>query len=396
MTTTAAPVAASPSATAPRRTRAIGAWVAIVAGFLVVGAVLAAIAGVSTLPAQGRLDPEAAGPAGGRALAQILADQGIDVVVARDRAAAVDALAAGTATLAITDTAALSDETLTDLVDAAADAVVLEPRSRDLRLLWGAEPAGAGFDAVAPQCALPEAGRAGELTPGFLFTPGDDSGVTACYPDGDAAGLLVSDDDGHRLVAVDGSALFTNESLAVGGNAALGIGLLGHHPRLVWYVPTFADSDVAAAPTLGELTPAWVTPAMLLLVCAAVAAAIWRGRRFGPLVAENLPVTVRAGETTEGRARLYAAAGDPTHAADELRIASLRRAARTLGLGPGTPAHAISDAVAAALGADRAVVRGILVDRTVADDRALVEIADSLRELDLRLTRTTRPERNTR
>ncbi len=36
-----------------------------------------------------------------------------------------------------------------------------------------------------------------------------------------------------------------------------------------------------------------------------IAAAFWRGRRFGPLVVENLPVTVRASETMLGRARLY-------------------------------------------------------------------------------------------
>lgn len=374
------------------RTRAVGTWAAIAAGALVVGAVLAAIAGVSQLPAQGLLDPEAAGPDGSRALARILEDQGIEVVVTRTREDAA-AAADGPATLVLTGTAVLSDEALREVVATADDVVLIDPRSRDLRLLFDAEPAGVASGALSPGCAAAEARRAGALEVGALFTPS--AGTDACYRDGDAAGLLSRGDGGRRLVAVDGSALFTNEALAQDGNAALGIGLLGHRPRVVWYLPSPADSDIAAPPTLGELTPPWVTPAMVLLAGAAAVAAVWRGRRFGPLVPENLPVTVRAGETTQGRARLYAAAGEPTHAIDELRIATLRRAARVLGLGESTPAAAVSDAVAGALGADRTAVRGILLDRPARDDRELVELADRLRELDLRLSAATRPERNT-
>ena len=56
-------------------------------------------------------------------------------------------------------------------------------------------------------------------------------------------------------------------------------------------------------------------PVIVLLLTAGLAAAIWRGRRFGPLVPERLPVTVRAAETTEGRARLYAHARDAVYSA---------------------------------------------------------------------------------
>ncbi len=111
--------------------------------------------------------------------------------------------------------------------------------------------------------------------------------------------------------------------------------LLGRHPTLVWYMPGIGDSDLADSnPSLGELTPPWVSPVIVLLLLAGVAAAIWRGRRFGPLVSERLPVTVRAAETTEGRGRLYAHARDALHAADQLRIGALGRLSRLLGLGP--------------------------------------------------------------
>jgi hypothetical protein len=122
-----------------------------------------------------------------------------------------------------------------------------------------------------------------------------------------------------------------------------------------------------------------------------VAAGIWRGRRFGPLVAERLPVTVRASETTEGRARLYARSRDALHAADRLRIGGLRRVARTLGLGPGASAIEISDAAAERLGWDSAVVRAILIDEVPATDAELVDLHDRLQILERAAREAVRP-----
>ncbi len=148
-------------------------------------------------------------------------------------------------------------------------------------------------------------------------------------------------------------------------------------------MPAPADADPGAAPpTLSDLTPPWVTPAIALLLLSALTAAIWRGRRFGPLVTERLPVTVRATETTEGRARLYATARDAPHALDELRRASRTRLVRLLGLAARTSPPDVADAVAERLGADRSRVRGILVDDVPRTDRDLVAAADRLRDLE--------------
>jgi hypothetical protein len=139
-----------------------------------------------------------------------------------------------------------------------------------------------------------------------------------------------------------------------------------------------------------------VTPALVLLLLAGLTAALWRGRRFGPLVAERLPVTVRASETTEGRARLYAASRDAAHALDELRRATRRRLVRLLGLSPRTPSKHIADAVAERLGADRAVVHGILIDDLPRTDRDLVAASDRLRDLETSVRATLRTERTPR
>ena len=50
--------------------------------------------------------------------------------------------------------------------------------------------------------------------------------------------------------------------------------------------------------------------------------ALWQARRLGPVVAERLPVVVRAAETVEGRGRLYRARRARDRAAAALRAAS--------------------------------------------------------------------------
>ncbi|WP_235566825.1 DUF4350 domain-containing protein [Microbacterium sp. Root61] len=375
----------------PSRRRGLLGWAAIVVALVVVGVAGALLSGAGQWAQRDVLDPDSAGPQGTRALAQILRDQGIEVEVVRDREAVLEALAAGPATLALADSPLLSDDALETVMDAATDVVLIDPRARGLRLLFpDALPGGAApLGGVDPSCSAEVADRAGPATIGTVFLPGD--GTKGCYPVDEAFGLLLGDGS----AAVDGRAVLTNEHLAEEGNAALGVGLLGSRPRLVWYVPGLGDVDpVEGAASLGELTPPWVSPAIVLLLGAALAAAIWKGRRFGPLVAERLPVTVRASETTEGRARLYARARDAVHAADQLRIGTLERIARMLGLGPVASAGEIADAAADRVGADPRVVRGILLDDLPTTDAQLVALSDRLHELETAVRNAVRPERN--
>ena len=323
------------------RGRRVGGWIAIVIVLVLVGGIGVVLAGLSQWAQRDALDPDSAGPNGARALAQILREQGIEVVVARDRAAVRDALSPG-ATLVLQDMPALSDAGVRTVSEGFDDVVLIEPRARTLRLLLpGSSPAGFAADqAVAPGCDLPEAERSGSVAPGAVYQPGSD--VEACYPSADAYGLLLSEDRGRRVSAVDGRTLFANQSLAENGNAALAVNLMGRHPLVVWYVPGAGDTDVTGDPTLGDLTPPWVSPVIVLLLVAGIVAGVWRGRRFGPLVPERLPVTVRASETTEGRARLYARSRDAVHALDQLRISALGRLSRVLSLGPAASAGSSS------------------------------------------------------
>lgn len=398
---TAAEVAPAPrtDAPAPRpgRGRRVATWILLGVALLVVGAIGASIAAGGEWSRRDQLDPESAGPAGTRALAEILRDHGVEVRVVRDRAAAAAELDGQPATLVVGDTPALSDAGLRAVTDRAADIVLIDPRARSVDLLLpGSDTAGFAPEGLAdPVCSLPEAERSGAIELGTLLSPG--GAVTACYPAGDGYGLIVGDHNSGSAAVVDGSVLFTNEHLAHDGNAALAMNLMGRHPVVVWYMPGLGDTDLAADDaTLGELTPPWVSPVIVLLLVSGVAAAIWRGRRFGPLVAERLPVTVRASETTEGRAHLYAQSRDALHAADQLRIGSLERLARALGLGPSASAPEIADAAAARAGIDRGAARGVLFDELPSDDAALVALSLRLRQLEDAVHAAIRPERNTR
>jgi len=382
-----------------RTRRALG-WIGVAVVLLVVGGVGAALSGAGGWNQRDALDPESAGALGTRALTEILRDQGVEVVVARDRAAATRELDAGPATLVMPDAPALSDAAIEALAAGASDVVLIEPRSRMLDLLLdGAVPAGvAPAEPIEPACDLADAVRAGAVAPGVVFSRGGSAAVSECYPAGDGFGLLVATNRGDgRVAAVDGRALFTNEHLAADGNAALAVNLMGRHPLVVWYEPAVGDTDLDLAdPTLGELTPPWVSPVIVLLLAAGIAAAVWRGRRFGPLVAERLPVSVRASETTEGRARLYARSRDALHAADQLRIPALGRIGRALSLGAAASAAEIADAASAVTGLDRAAVRGILIDDVPRTDAELVALHARLRHVEDAVHAAVRPERNSR
>lgn len=394
MTLTDPPALASTATRQPGRLRRAAGWVLI--AVLVLGVSLVGLQLAVQAPQRDGFDPEGRGYNGTLALAELLRQQGITVTIERDRFAAARALD-DQSTLVLADPPALSDDAVDALFDEATSVVVLTGSSRMLRLLdLGSDAEASGTRPQDASCRLPELDRVGAVTPGRLFLPS--TGVTACFTEGDGAGLLVSDVDDRRRTIIDGSRLFTNEHLATDGNAALGLALLGQQPHVVWYVPSYADTDLADTAdvdTLGSLTPPWVTPAILLLLLAGVAAGIWRGRRFGPLVVESLPVMVRASETMLGRARLTAKAADARHAAEAVRDGTLRRLATRMGLSTQAPVDAIADAVADRMGVARGSIRDILAAPLPTTDAALVPFARHLSALEAAVDDAVRTERNT-
>ncbi|WP_101846483.1 DUF4350 domain-containing protein [Zhihengliuella sp. ISTPL4] len=374
-----------------RRTAPLLGWL-LVAALVIAVALAASQLAASGPAARGTLDPESRSGTGALALAELLRDQGVDVEVVRSRAAAAAALDEDS-TLALTNPYTLTDEALADLLAPADRVVFLSTGTHLLAELAIGENAQGPAISRAADCPVPAFAEVGEIRPDRLFSPAP--GVTACFGDGEAGAVLVDERHGHRTV-VEGVKLFSNAALAEDGNAALGLALLGQTGRVVWYVPSFEDTDIegTAPDTLGSLTPGWVTPAILLLLTAGVAVAVARGRRFGPLVAETLPVTVRASETMHGRARLTAKAADAPHAAEALRDGTRRRLARRLGLAVHADTDEVADAAADRLRIPRGTLQELLAGPPPVDDAALVALARRLDELETAVEATAQTPRS--
>ncbi|KQV24453.1 DUF4350 domain-containing protein [Yonghaparkia sp. Root332] len=371
--------------------------------WIVLAALLLAFAAVYGLTTRStteadRFSADEAAPAGSRALVQVLGDAGIDVVAAEtldDALAAIDDPA--TTTLVAADPrTVLTAEQWRELDGAAASLVLVEPPAPAVGSLAPAiAPGVPSLGGVRDEagCSLPAALRAGSITADGLGL--DASGATAadlgaagvqlCFPGGEGEGgaALVSLDQpaGGTLHLLGAGGVVQNGLIGREGNAALALGLTGEHPRLVWYVASTAD--IAGGTTaLSELYPGWVNPVAWLALTVGLAAAVWRGRRLGPVVIENLPVVVRTTETMEGRARLYAREGSRLRALDALRVGTLRRLAEGLALGSAAGLDDIVTAVSGITGRDRAGLRALLVDREPRDDGELVALSDELLELE--------------
>ncbi|MFC4245236.1 hypothetical protein ACFOYW_17845 [Gryllotalpicola reticulitermitis] len=187
---------------------------------------------------------------------------------------------------------------------------------------------------------------------------------------------------GRDVRIVSAATALENGSILHGDNAGNAVRLFGARSRLVWYTPTIADSSAGTPATIADLTPGWVTPLVVLGGLTAVVAAVWRGRRFGPLVVEDLPVAVRASEALDGRARLYQRSDARLHALDALRMGAVGRLAKRLGLGPGAPVLTVCAAVAAQTGIDPREVRAVLLEASPRNDRDLLDLAQRVRAIE--------------
>jgi len=360
--------------------------------FWVGAAVVAIVAAIITLVATGAngpgipLSPENSAPGGARAVAQVLRQQGVEVLEPTRLADAI-AVSDG-ATLLLNDpNAILDDGALAELAAAgAARLILLDPTDATLAALAPeVMPSGSTSEQGSADCDVPVVGRAQTIA-GDSRTYRVTGDAIGCWSDGGDDYRMAVVDDG-RIVVVGTTGAFSNEQVILAGNAAFVLGLLGERDRLVWYLPTLADADTAAPPTIGSLSPEWVIPLALLLVAVFVAAAIWRGRRFGPLVIEPLPAVVRADETMRGRARLYARAGSRLRAADAIRIGTIRRLAHSCGLPSSASVDDVVASVAIVTGRTSSSLRDLLLERVPRNDHDLARLANDLDALERDLRR---------
>lgn len=322
----------------------------------------------------GRLDPGSVDPAGSRALARLLAGQGVQVDAVHSVADAERASAG--ATVLVTQSDLLGPEQWRALK--ADDLVLIAPGQDAVDAVVPGTRVGGTVDVAdrEPGCGLANAVAAGVATMGGSTYR---TRETACY----AATLVQSTVDGRTVTLLGTGEPLTNDRLDEQGNAALAMRLLGRHDRLVWFMPSLADPALRPGErSLVDLVPDGVTFGLLQLVIAVALLGLWRARRLGPVVTEPLPVVVRAAETVEGRARLYRRAGAADHAGEALRQAARYRLARRLGLPRDTSAQQLVAAVAHHTDRPEHESHALLYGPPAADDTELVRLADALDALE--------------
>jgi len=374
-----------------------GRVVWVVAALLAVGLVAAAVfVGVQRSAHRGvPLDPGNAGGNGSRALARVLDAHGTRVSVVRRQTDLLDLRAPDAqTTVLVTQTDQLSTRTARQLLERASGArriVLVEPSTfvlSALRLPVGEQGGASPEAATEAACTLEGLSAADTITPGGRAYSAMTSDGVECFGFGGGAALVaVPAGAGHPEVVVlgDGDILSNSQATRL-DNAGVAVRLLGRGNRLVWYVPSLLDiSDLDTTPT-SEL-PKALGPLVFLATLGLLVLMLWRGRRFGPLVAEPLPAVVKAVETTQSRGRLYRSARDTGRAADALRELTARRLAGHLGLARSAGRAAVAAAAATATGRDPQRVAALLAGSPPTTEQSLLTLANDLSDLEKEVRR---------
>lgn len=253
-------------------------------------------------------------------------------------------------------------------------------------------------DRYEAQCEDPHAQAAGALQarPNSLLT----EGLTTCFPSGEGDLVAIHEENGRTVTFVADSFLVSNRNIALEGNAAYVLRLIGAHDNAVWYLSdgydtsmlTWTSPDGSSSAQQGDGTGAgepsvdFMPPGFGNLLYALglglIVVVWWRARRFGPLVTEPLPVVIKASEAMRGRARLYRASGATGRAGASLRAETATRIASRLGVSRQASSDAFISAVAGASRQSPSDIRELFYGPAPATESELRDLALALDQVE--------------
>lgn len=377
------------------RTTARRALFWVLVALLVIAFGLGTLALTGTTQDKDRLSATNAHSNGAEALVAVLRADGVDVTTASTLTAAArmaTAHAESTTVMVYDQDSLLTEYQYHQLKSAATNVILVEPDTAALDALAPAvDHAGAIAGTVqSANCSNPAARAArtvSGLAQGYRISQSTVD-ATGCFGSGGVFAMIQVQAPGQDVTVLGTTTTFTNGAITERGNAALALHLFGQNKHLIWYLPTFADSSVQQDGVIPN--PPWVLWAIVLAGIVLVAAGVWRGRRFGPVVVERMPVFVRASETLEGRSRLYQRSSARTHALDALRIGALGRIANMCGLSARADVDEVIGAIMRVTGRAAPGIRTLLADAVPATDAELLRLSDDLARLEADVTAAVR------
>ncbi|MDO5672181.1 MAG: DUF4350 domain-containing protein [Actinomycetaceae bacterium] len=317
-------------------------------------------------------------PDGMMALAQVLNKRGVEI---RELHSNRDLRPATNQTIVIVNASALNDEQMTEILSTGSNIVVLDGyKTYSLQDL--VKPAyGIVDEGGKVECHNPIALRAksvgsfrGSVVPSF-----------GAKGEGCFASPSSNDEDGYGFVSVqhrDASIhvlaspeILTNENADQLGNAALGLGIMGKYPQLRWVYGTEYAQASNESPSIYFPQLMWL---LILSTVSVLLFAAAKGRRFGRVVAEQMPVVIHAAESVRGRGRLYTKARSFEQATRALRHAARTQLSARLGLPPGAPDYVFTNALAQHTGAQERYLQDLFFGPSPTTERALHALTSNL------------------
>ena len=202
-----------------------------------------------------------------------------------------------------------------------------------------------------------------------------------CFAYADGYGYLeLPLKSGKTLRIITNPELVTNKYLDKDDNAALALYATGRGSEVVFYNAENADSFNSAQKL--KPYPSWLVPLMWQFGLLALVWAFIVGRRQGRIVNEPLPVVAQGTETTMGRAGLYQRARASEHSGRILRIATIIRLGRRLGISPNADATLVAQTVSMACNRTAKEIEYILYGPEPASAVELTQLSQALEQLE--------------
>ena len=342
---------------------------------------------------------------GGKALYRVLKKEGIETSYIKSIQSAVKEAGPETTVAIFTSYASgiqlgLSDSQVTELKNSGANIVIVTGESTHVAALsdniqityehddydWGIKTA---------NCSNEDAVAAVRLQGSVMLMPTSESvsGAEFCFKEpvtanGNVAPAIMAVEklpSGGTLTVFSESDLFQNQNILEEGAAAIALRSLGAKENLVWtMVPDYGnysgnDSFVSEE----ELLPKWLKSTFGFATIVFLVIALWKVKRFGPLLPERLPVVVRAHETTYGRGRLYHQSAARGRSAALLRAHSAKNIADRLSISSqAEPAELVDAIVHLCPHRNRSEIQQLLYGPSPRNNTELMELANQLEKLE--------------